>query len=76
MVLEIVTFGNKPGATGGVVPPLTLDAWFAVSVVDFLAPIRIIQLGGVERWMEFSTVVKLLDRAGTIQRTVEDFHVC
>ena len=76
MVLEIVTFGNKPGATGGVVPPLTLDAWFAVSVVDFLAPIRIIQLSGVERWMEFSTVMELLDRTGTIHWTVEDFHVC
>ena len=76
MVLEIVALGNKPGATGGVVPPLTFDTWLAVSVVDFLAPIRIIQLGGVERWMEFSSVMELLDRTGPIQRAVEDFHVC
>ena len=75
MVLEIVTLGNKPGATGGVVPPLTLYAWLAVSVMDFLTPIRIIQLGGVERRMEFSTVVEFLDRTRTIHRTVEDFHV-
>ena len=76
MVLEIVALGNKPGATGGVVPPLTLDAWFAVSVMDFLAPIHIIQVSGVERGMEFPTVVELLDRTGTIHWTVEDFHVC
>jgi len=76
MVLEIVTLGNKPGAAGGVVPPLTLDAWFAVSVVDFLAPSRIIQVGGVERRVEFPTVVELLDRTGTIHWAVEDFHVC
>ena len=76
MVLEIVALGNKPGATGGVGPPLTFDAWLAVSVVDFLAPSRIIQVGGVERWVEFPTVVELLDRTVTIHWAVEDFHVC
>ena len=46
------------------------------SVVDFLAPSRIIQVGGVERRVEFPTVVELLDRTGTIHWAVEDFHVC